>query len=53
MQNESSTKENETASQHTFTTHVLMALLALVIALTLFSGGFYVASAIIAAMITE
>jgi len=53
MQNESNTQQNETTSRDTMATHLVMALTALVIAVVLFSAGFYAASAIIAKMLTK
>lgn len=53
MQNESSTKQNETTSRDTMAAHLIMTLLALVIAVVLFTAGFYAATAIIAEMVTK
>jgi hypothetical protein len=53
MQNESNTKENETASRDTMAAHLSWTLAALVIALTLFAGGYYLAAATIASMMVE
>jgi hypothetical protein len=53
MQNESNIKENTNTNTDTIATYLVGALAALVLAAVLFSAGFYLASAIIAAMITE
>ncbi len=49
MQNESSTKQNETTSRDTF----ILYLLAFVVGAVLFNGGYYLATAMIAKMMTE